>query len=67
MGREGRRRWSPEEKAKITAESLEPGMKVASVARRHGVSLACCILAQRCTRQFCKRAGEICAGGDEGS
>jgi transposase len=43
MGREGRRRWSPEEKAKITAESLEPGMKVASVARRHGVSLACCI------------------------
>jgi transposase len=37
-GQERRRRWSPEEKAKITAESLEPGMKVAAVARRHGVS-----------------------------
>jgi transposase len=37
-GQERRRRWSPEEKAKIMAESLEPGMKVAAVARRHGVS-----------------------------
>ena len=38
-GTERRRRWSAEEKAKITAESLEPGAKVAAVARRHGVSL----------------------------
>jgi len=38
-GQERRRRWSAEEKAKITAESLEPGTKVAAVARRHGVSL----------------------------
>ena len=38
-GEERRRRWSSEEKAKITAESLEPGAKVAAVARRHGVSL----------------------------
>ncbi|OYV33313.1 MAG: hypothetical protein B7Z80_24400 [Rhodospirillales bacterium 20-64-7] len=38
-GQERRRRWSLEEKAKITAESLEPGAKVAVVARRHGVSL----------------------------
>jgi transposase len=38
-GQERRRRWSSEEKAKITAESLEPGVKVAAVARRHGVSL----------------------------
>jgi transposase len=32
-------RWDRQEKAKITAESLEPGDKVAVVARRHGVSL----------------------------
>lgn len=38
-GQERRRRWSLEEKARITAESLEPGAKVAVVARRHGVSL----------------------------
>jgi transposase len=38
-GAERRRRWSAEEKATITAESLEPGVKVAAVARRHGVSL----------------------------
>jgi transposase len=38
-GQERRRRWSLEEKTKITAESLEPGAKVAVVARRHGVSL----------------------------
>jgi transposase len=38
-GQERRRRWSPAEKAQITTESLEPGAKVAAVARRHGVSL----------------------------
>ncbi|VWX48528.1 hypothetical protein NOVOSPHI9U_190005 [Novosphingobium sp. 9U] len=30
------RRWEPQEKAKITAESFEPGANVSAVARRMG-------------------------------
>ena len=33
-----RRRWSPEEKAAILAESCQPGASVSEVARRHGVN-----------------------------
>lgn len=33
----GRRRWTPEARARIIAESLEPGTNVAEVARRHGI------------------------------
>jgi transposase len=33
------RRWGAREKAKITAESFEPGANISAVARRHGVSL----------------------------
>ncbi len=36
-GVERRRRWSEEDKARIVAESLEPGVVVADVARRHGI------------------------------
>ncbi len=32
-------RWSLGEKARITAESFEPGASIAAVARRNGVSL----------------------------
>lgn len=32
-------RWDPREKARITAESFEPGASVSAVARRNGVSL----------------------------
>ena len=37
-GVERRRRWSPEEKARIVAETLEPNVSVCEVARRHGVA-----------------------------
>jgi transposase len=36
-GPERRRRWSDEEKARIVAESFEPGTVASSVAARHGV------------------------------
>ena len=32
-----RREWSDEQKAQIVAESYEPGVKVCTVARRHGL------------------------------
>ncbi len=33
-----RRRWSAEEKARILAESFQPGVRVSDVALRHGVN-----------------------------
>jgi transposase len=36
-GRERHRRWNAEEKLRIIEESHEPGMRVAEVARRHGL------------------------------
>nr|WP_246404569.1 transposase [Novosphingobium sediminicola] len=33
------RRWAPQEKAQITAESFAVGANVSAIARRHGVSL----------------------------
>ena len=37
-GESRRRRWTAEEKARILAESFEPGAKVSEVALRHGVN-----------------------------
>ena len=37
-GTSGRRRWSAEEKDRITAEAMEPGAVVSEIARRHGMS-----------------------------
>ncbi|MFC5357989.1 IS66-like element accessory protein TnpA [Azospirillum himalayense] len=40
-GREQRWRWSEAEKARLVAETLEPGAIVAHVDRRHGVAESC--------------------------
>jgi transposase len=40
-GKERRRRWSDEEKARLVAETFVPGAVVAHVARRHGVAESC--------------------------
>ena len=37
-GRQRRRRWTAEEKARIVAESLEANANISDVARRHGVA-----------------------------
>jgi transposase len=37
-GRQRRRRWTAEEKARIVAESVEAGVSISDVARRHGMS-----------------------------
>nr|WP_321985260.1 transposase [uncultured Lichenicoccus sp.] len=37
-GVERRRRWRPEDKARILAETEEPGASIAIVARRHDIS-----------------------------
>ena len=37
-GPTGRRSWPDEVKARVVAESFEPGVKVSAVARRHGLT-----------------------------
>ena len=37
-GAGGRRRWMAEDKARIVAETLEPGAVISAIARRHGLS-----------------------------
>ena len=37
-GGDGRRRWTMDEKARIVAETLDPGAVVSAIARRHGLS-----------------------------
>ena len=37
-GPERRRRWSDEEKARLVAEIMVPGVKVTEIARRQGIS-----------------------------
>jgi transposase-like protein len=38
-GVEGLRKWSPAEQAQLLEEALQPGVTLASVADKHGISL----------------------------
>ena len=38
LGTERRRRWSLQDKLKIVEETLQPGVRVTEVARRHGLA-----------------------------
>jgi transposase len=50
-GQERRRRWSSEDKARITAESLKPGVNVSAIARRYGVSIGLLHYWRKCARE----------------
>jgi transposase len=55
-GPERRRRWRAEDKARIVAETLATGVKVADVARRHGLSRS---LLYGWRREKARRAAEL--------
>jgi transposase-like protein len=50
-GRERRRRWSPQEKLRVVAETHEPGARVGDVAARHGVCASLVFTWRRQLRQ----------------
>jgi transposase len=52
-----RRRWSSEDKARIVVESLEPGVSVSEVARRHELSPQQLFEWRRKARTSCHEAG----------
>lgn len=51
IGKERRRRWSPGEKAEITAASFVPGANISAVARQYGVSQGLLHYWRRCARE----------------
>jgi len=51
IGGNQRRRWSGEDKARITAASFVPGANIAAVAREHGVSQGLLHYWRRCARE----------------
>lgn len=50
-GQDRRRRWSPEDKDRIIAESMNPGANVSAVARQNGVSIGLLHYWRRCARE----------------
>ena len=51
VGPDKRRRWSHEDKARITAESFAPGVNVSAIARAYGVSQGLLHYWRRCARE----------------
>jgi transposase-like protein len=56
---ERRRRWSTEQKQAIVAESLEPQVSIAAIARKHGIGTG---LLYNWRHQFVVRRSEQAAG-----
>lgn len=59
IGGDRRRRWSAEEKAKITAASFAPGANISAIARQYGVSQGLLHYWRRCARESLSDAGEM--------
>lgn len=59
IGEDRRRRWSPEDKAKITAASFVPGANISAVARQYGVSQGLLHYWRRCARESVSDAQEM--------
>jgi transposase len=54
-----RRRWTPEQKAAIVAETLEEGAAVSAVAQRHGVAASQVFAWRRAACQQTSRAARL--------
>lgn len=57
LGTEHRRRWSLQDKLQIVEETLQPGVKVSEVARRHGLAPSVVFTWRRLAREG--RLGDI--------
>jgi transposase len=51
LGTERRRRWSLQDKLQIVEETLQPGVKVSEVARRHGLAASVVFTWRRLARE----------------
>jgi len=59
IGPDKRRRWSLEDKARITAESFAPGVNVSAIARAYGVSQGLLHYWRRCARESADAADDL--------
>ena len=57
LGTERRRRWSPQDKLQIVEETMQPGVTVTEVARRHGLAPSVVFTWRRLAREG--RMGDV--------
>src|SRR5215211_6260201 len=58
LGTERRRRWSLQDKLRIVEETMQPGVTVTEVARRHGLAPSVVFIWRRLAREG--RLGDAC-------